>query len=229
MGSIISKSRECLVGIPYEIVVIDDGSTDETGEIARRNGAILVSHERSVGKGAAMKTGVQNASGGVIVFLDGDGAHNPCDIPKVTAPILEGKADLVIGSRNLPESKVLILPLTRRISNNLASLIISVIISFLLPLGTRIKCPIKWTKITDCTSGFRAIKKEGWLKINLASQGFEIETEMIYEAAKNKLRIVEVPISCDWNSQFSSLSILKDGPRTLKLLAGKFAADIRRR
>lgn len=229
IGSLIPEIRESLSGCPHEIIVVDDGSRDRTREIAYSNGTIVVSHEKNLGKGAALKTGVQNASGGVIVFLDGDGAHDAQDIPRVIAPILEGKADLVIGSRSLPESHVVISPLTRRLSSNLASLAISVIISFLLPLITLFRCSMRYIKITDCTSGFRAIKKANWQKLDLVSQGFEIDTEMIYEAARNRLTISEVPISCNWNREFSRLSIFGDGLRTVKLLVRKLMGDIRRK
>jgi len=226
IGSLIHNIKESLSRTPHEIIVVDDGSRDGTGEIARNNGAIVVSHEKSLGKGTAMKIGVRNASGEVIVFIDGDGAHDPQDIPRVMTPILEGKADLVIGSRAIPGSDVPVSPLIRRLSNNLASLVISIIISFVLPLATLLKCSMKWIKITDCTSGFRAICKENWQKLFLISQGFQIETEIIYEAAKRNLAIAEAPISCNWNSSFSRLSILRDGLRTLKLLVRKLIGDI---
>ena len=79
----------------------------------------------------------------------------------------------------------------------------------------------KWIKITDCTSGLRAITRESWQKLGLVSLGFQIETEMIYEAARNRLVIAEVPISCNWDSRFSRLSVIRDGLRTMKLLTGK--------
>jgi hypothetical protein len=85
---------------------------------------------------------------------------------------------------------------------------------------------MKYIRISDCTSGFRAIKKEAWQKLDLISQGFQIETEMIYEAAKNNLTIAEVPISCNWNNRLSRLSIIKDGLRTSKLLTRKITGDI---
>ena len=221
IGNLILKIREALSKYPHEVVVIDDGSKDATGQIARSNGAIVVSHGKNLGKGAAMKTGVENTTGSIIVFLDGDGAHDPQDIPVVVTPLLQGRADLVIGSRTLPESKVPISSITRRLSNNLASFTISVIISLLLPAATLFKCPMKWTRITDCTSGFRAIRRDAWQKLDLVSQGFSVETEMVYEVARNKLNIAEAPISCNWNSQFSRLSIMKDGLKTLNLLAKK--------
>lgn len=226
IGSLIPKVKESLSGYAHEVIVVDDGSIDETREIARRNGTIVISHDKNLGKGAAMRTGVENAGGDVIVFLDGDGAHQPQDISRVIAPILARKANLVIGSRALPESKVSTYPVRRRLSNDLASLVISVVLSFLLPLVTMFRHPVKWVRISDCTSGFRAITKEGWQKLDLTSQGFQIETEMLYEAAKNKLTIAEAPISCNWDSQLSRLSIVRDGWVTLKLLASKLMSEL---
>ena len=136
-----------------------------------------------------------------------------------------------------------------RLRNFVASLTISVIISFFIPLAISLNhlthCSLlnrggsgfsarnnhfktkKW--ITDCTSGFRGIKKEAWQKLELVSQGFQIETEMIYESAKNGLTIAEVPISCNWNTRLSHLSILRDGLSTLKLLSRKLVNEVRGR
>lgn len=229
ISSLIPKIRKGLSEYSHEIIVIDDGSRDRTSEVARSNGTTVISHKKNMGKGAAMKTGGENAKGDIMVFLDADGAHDPQDILNIITPILQNKADLIIGSRALPESKVLVSPVTRRLTNNLASLVISVIISLFLPTATLFQCPMKWTRITDCTSGFRGIRKEGWDKLNLTCHGFEIETEMIYEAARNRLIIADAPISCNWNSQTSRLSILRDGLKTLKLLGGKLVGDIRGR
>ncbi len=155
-----------------EVIVVNDGSEDGTGKIARSSDTIVVSHEKRLGKGAAMKTGVDNARGDIIVFLDGDGAHDPQDILGVITPILNGNVDFVIGSRVSPESRVSASPLTRRLSNNLASLVISVVISFVLPLATLFKCPVKYIRITDCTSVFRAMKRRNWQELSLISKGF---------------------------------------------------------
>ncbi len=226
IGGVVSKTKKYV----DQVIVVDDGSHDGTAKAARVAGALIISQVKNIGKGAAMRIAVEGASDAdIIVFLDGDGAHDPKDIPGVVTPILGGKTDLVIGSRVLRESKVSISPLTRRLSNNLASFIISVIISFLLPMATLFKCPVKYIKITDCTSGFRAIRRESWQKLRLVSEGFQIETEMIYEAARNGLITREVPISCHRNSPLSRLSILKDGLRTMKLLTAKLAGEVRRR
>lgn len=242
ISSLVRETEESLSGLPHEIIVVDDGSRDETRQITFSGCTTVVSHQRNLGKGIAIKTGVQNSSGRVIVFVDGDGAHSPRDIQRLIAPILEGKADLVIGSRFLPESRVVISSPSRRLSNKLASFIISVVISFLLPMTTvlsRLTRPFKptkafrptqktrprWIKITDCTSGFRVISREGWESLVLISHHFEIEAEMIYEAAKNRLVIEEVPIHCNYDKNFSELSIFRDGLKTLTLLAAKLIRD----
>ena len=229
IGDLITNIKESLSGFPKEIIVVDDGSRDETSQIAKTNGVILLSLGMNFGKGHAMVTGAQHASGNIIVFIDGDGVHDPKDIPKLIMPILEGKAELVIGSRALPRIISSRGPLIRRITNCLASLVLSVIISFPLPLATWFKCPMKWTQVTDCTSGFRAMRRTSWQKLSLISLGFQIETEMIYDAVKNRLTIAEVPISYNLNGHFSHLSIFRDGLNTLKLLGIKLLDDIRQR
>ncbi|HEY41098.1 MAG TPA: glycosyltransferase family 2 protein [Dehalococcoidia bacterium] len=227
IAGLISEIKENLDGNHHEIIVIDDGSEDKTAEIARAGGAVVVSHGRNLGKGAAMKTGVNAAQGDTIVFIDGDGAHYPHDILRIIAPISAGEADLVIGSRALPESEVFVSPFARKLSNGLASSLMSVIVSLLLPL-VMLKSP-KRIRITDCTSGFRAINRETWQKLALTSQEFQIEAEMIYEAAKHDLVITEVPIGCKWDSHLSHLSVVRDGSKTLLLLARKLLGDMGRR
>jgi hypothetical protein len=142
------------------------------------------------------------------------------------APVLQNRADLVIGSRNFRGSKTFGSYLPRRITNKLASLVTSIIISFLLPLTTWFKCPMKWIGIADAECGFKVVSREKWRQFDLVSQGFEIESEIIYEAAKNKLTIHNAPISCNWNSKVSRLSILRDGLQTLRLLFSKLITDM---
>jgi len=236
IGDIITSIKLCLSEYNYEIVVVDDGSNDRTKDIALGANINVISHIKTMGKGVAMKTGVDNSIGDIIVFLDGDGAHNPVDIPTVITPIQQQKADLVIGSRFLPGSVVTHFPIRRWFSNIIASSAISVIISALLPAAMFINRLIfprrsvthrrrspagtkRW--ITDCTSGFRAITRDNWHRLPLIAQGFEIETEMIFEAAKNRIVITEVPIHCSWNSDLSHLSILRDGLKTLILVTKK--------
>lgn len=226
VGELIIRIKASLSEHDFEIIIVDDGSKDSTREIAKSSGAITISHVKNLGKGAAMKTGASAASGKVFVFLDGDGTHNPEDIPSVISPILQNQADLVVGARDFRGSKTTGSYLPRRVANKLASFVTSVIVSLFLPLVTLFKCPLQWIRLTDAESGFKAISKENWQRLNLVSQGFEIENEMIYEAAKNKLIIVDVSISCNWGSRVSRLSIARDGLKTLKLMIKKLVGDI---
>ncbi|MFX1269932.1 MAG: glycosyltransferase family 2 protein [Promethearchaeota archaeon] len=242
IGDLISRIRASMNGHKYEIIVVNDGSKDGTEDILVNYGTLVISHPENLGKGAAMKSGVARAAGDIIIFMDGDGAHEPQDITRLVEPILEHKADMVIGSRVLPESKVIVSPYARRLCNKLASFVISALISFPLTPSAVFKVLArngnnnhnndhssrfnngskgKWIRITDCTSGLRAITRDSWQKLALVSRGFQIETEMIYEAARNKLTITEVPISCNWDNHFSHLSVFKDGLKTVRLLAKK--------
>ena len=229
IGSLIPRIKESLSAYEYEVIVVDDGSKDNTKDIARSSNVMTLSHDISLGKGAAMKSGAGSATGDIFVFLDGDGAHYPEDIPSVIAPILQNKADLIIGSRNFHSSEAFGFYWPRRIANHLASFITSIIISFSLPIVTLFKCPVKWVKVADAESGFKAISRGNWNRLNLISRGFEIETEMIYEAARNKLAIAEVPISCNWEGGTSSLSVLKDGLKTVKLVIQKLIGEVKGR
>jgi glycosyltransferase involved in cell wall biosynthesis len=237
-----------------EVIVVDDGSRDKTAELARIAGARVIRHTRNLGKGAAMKSGAEHVDADILLFIDGDGQHDPNDIPRLLEPILQGKADFVIGSRYLAESRLSANPFIRRITNGIASFIISMIISFIqpaagfvrhqsIPRKLSIDTPIppkqplseisasqntsyrllngklKW--ISDCTSGFTAMKKKNWNQLELVSNRYQIETEMIFEQAKNHYVIAETPITCTWENNFSKLSVGRDGLSTLLLLIKK--------
>ena len=241
IAKVVAKTKKYV----DEVIVIDDGSTDMTAEVARAAGAVVISHERNRGKGAAMKTAMANTDGDILIFIDGDGQHDPDDIPNLLKPILQGKADFVIGSRYLSRSKKSSNPFIRKISNAIASLVISVVISVFQPIARFItRQPLskrntqapeksesidveyrildgKFKWITDCTSGLTAMRKDTCGKLALVSDRFQIETEMIFEQAKNGFIIAETPVSCTWDGSLSGLSVTKDGLSTLWLLFKK--------
>ncbi len=226
LAGVIDRVKETLSRYPHEILVVDDGSEDATCEVARHSGASVVSHGKNLGKGAAMKTGIEHTRGNVVVFIDADGAHDAGDVPAVVAPIVCEGASFVIGSRCLPQSQVAVSPFVRKLGNRFASLAITGIISLLLPVASLFRCPPRHIRITDCTSGFRAIRRDAWHRLELVSKGFQIEAEMIYEAVRAGLTIAEAPISCNWNPQFSHLSIFGDGATTAVLLAWKLLREV---
>jgi glycosyltransferase involved in cell wall biosynthesis len=236
-----------------DVVVVDDGSIDKTAELARMAGARVIRHNRNLGKGAAMKSGAEHVEGDILVFIDGDGQHNPNDIPRLVEPLLQGNADFVIGSRYLAGSKLSGNPFIRKVSNGIASFVISITVSILQPVSAFVRLQsapgrltidnsvsgkpsakqsatpndsfrllngrFKW--ISDCTSGFTAMKKKNWNQLDLVSDRYQIETEMIFEQAKHHYVIAETPITCAWENTCSRLSIGRDGLSTLLLLIKK--------
>lgn len=121
----------------HEIIVIDDGSTDDTAKQAREAGAVVVQHPYNIGNGASVKSGIRRARGQILVTIDGDGQHDPNDIPKLVNRI--GAYDMVVGSRNRESDTAAHRDLANMIFNSLASY-------------------VSERKIEDLTSGFRAVK-----------------------------------------------------------------------
>ena len=161
------------------VIVIDDGSRDSTGEVAGAVGATVLRHDVNRGKGAALKTGfawaLENGFDGVIT-LDADGQHLPSEIPKFLAERASSGADLIIGGRSHLFAHML--P-RRRTANRLSSWCIS-------------KCA--GTRIPDSQSGFRFYSANLLRRLELRTDGFDMESEVIVLAGKRKLRIVTIPI-----------------------------------
>lgn len=181
IGSVVLKARRRV----DEVLVIDDGSTDATAEIARDAGAKVISHTMNRGKGAAIKSALEyvTASGrfDILVLLDGDAQHDPAQIPLLIEPLRDGTADMVIGFRNPAQ-----MPFYRRIGRRV------------LDYTTAIR-----GMTTDSQSGFRALNRRafGALKReNLRGNGFSIESEMLLAAKALGLRIKEVPIKCNYGN-----------------------------
>ena len=175
VGSIVLQARQYV----DEVIVVDDGSRDNTAEVAALAGATVIVHAENRGKGAAIQSILLEAkrrNPDVLVLLDADAQHDPNEIPILAKPISEG-FDLVIGSRKAQEHKT---PLYRRIGK-------AVIFR-----SSRIA---SGTKVYDSESGFRALSPKAIKKLDLKSKGFGIESEMIANAAEKKLKITEVPIS----------------------------------
>jgi len=175
IGSVVLSTRQHVL----RVIVVDDGSTDRTAELAQLAGAQVISHYENMGKGAALKTGFRAArDADIIVTLDSDAQHYPSDIPQLLEPILTGEADVVNGSRYLNGNHT-DTPGYRRVGQNV------------LDIATNIS---GGSQITDSQSGFRAFHKRSFPAFKFHSQDYSIESEMLIDASQAGLRIQEVEI-----------------------------------
>lgn len=187
------------------VIVIDDGSADRTAEIARKAGAEVIIHETNTGKGGALKTGFIAAAekgADIIVTMDSDGQHNPADIPKLIAPIIEDKADVVNGSRYL-NGLGKNTPIYRRVGQTMLDRVTNV---------------SSGVKITDSQSGFRAFTASIVDIFRFDAKGMGIESEMLADAGKAGLRIKEVEIGVRYDVGHSSLNPVQHGFEVLIMI-----------
>jgi glycosyltransferase involved in cell wall biosynthesis len=179
IGKIIAETNKYV----SMVIVVDDGSQDNTANIARSMNAYVISHKRNIGKGAALKRGLNECTKSnpdIVITIDADGQHDPADIPKLLEPIENGEADIVIGSRYVKNS-VREIPLVRGFGLSL--------------INTMNKSLIK-SAIKDSQSGFRAYTKSALTMISTYnSTGYGVETEQLATAELYGFSIIEVPIT----------------------------------
>jgi len=169
-----------------KVIVCDDGSKDMTSEIAERLGAIVIKHERNMGKGEALRNLFKKAmelNADIVITLDGDGQHDPDEIPSLINTLKEEKADIIIGSRFLLNEKNV--PGYRAIGNKILNIITG-------------------GKITDTQSGFRAYNGKILDMIIPAEAGMGVDSEILIKAIENNLKIVEIPITVTYKVPKSS-------------------------
>jgi glycosyltransferase involved in cell wall biosynthesis len=189
--------------LPYEIILVDDGSSDRTGELACRHKVIVVRNERNEGKGVAFKRGFAHAQGDIVVTMDADGSHDPEDIPRLILPILKG-ASVVLGTRfGTGDGK----DSTKKLhvfGNNLINLTIE------LMTGKR---------ITDSQTGFRAFRRNVLEQIEITSSGYQVESELTVKSLRNGNIVEEVPIRIEKRKNGNShVNPLTDGLRIFKAI-----------
>lgn len=175
------------------IVVIDDGSDDKTTEVARLAGAKVIRHAVNRGKGAGIKnafTYAKNVDADILVLLDGDGQHNPDEIPLLIEPILKGEADMVNGSRFLVKAGNEV-PNYRRVGQE--------VLTLLTNLASR-------RKVTDSQNGFRAFSRKTFDSFSFAQAGMGIESEMLIEAMRANHRVKEIQINVRYDVAGSTLN-----------------------
>ena len=170
------------------VIVCDDGSADLTAEIAERLGACVVRHERNLGYGAAIQSLFKKArelNADVLVTLDGDGQHNPREIPLLVEPVLEGKADVAVGSRFLGGSKNNNhVPRYRR---------------FGIKAITGLTSAASSLGLSDAQCGFRVYGRKALEGLDIYENGMGVSVEVLMEAKKHGLTLVEVPTNCNYH------------------------------
>lgn len=169
-----------------EVIFVDDGSRDRSSEEAKKGGATVIRLPENQGKGFALRTGIKAAiekGADVIVTLDSDGQHYPKDIPRFLETLSKGY-DVVIGSRYA--GRFYTFP--RNVIGNFGLNFITNMFSY----GPANLFRHKW--LGDTQSGYRAFKAEALKKMNLEAKRYEIEGEMVFEIAKNNLKVKEIPI-----------------------------------
>ena len=191
IGTVVLKTRQYV----DEVVVVDDGSTDQTADVARLAGATVIRHEENKGYGVAVRRLLAEAkrrAADVVVLLDADSQHRPDEIPHLIKPVSEG-FDLVIGSR---EQQRVGIPRYRRIGLR--------VISFFSYILSR-------KKVSDSESGFRVFSKEAIATLELKENGMSVSAETIAKAAEKGLKITERPISIRYTRDSSTLNPVVHG------------------
>lgn len=173
-----------------KVVVVDDGSQDLTAYRAQKAGATVIRFTRNHGKGAAAATLFEEARASRVDFLvliDGDGEHNPAEIPAVLAPCLQGKADIAVGSRYLSIRNDI--PRHQNVRQRMFNALTSV--------ASGVRC-------SDSQSGFRAFNRRAIASIHFDETAFSVESEQQFEVKRNGLRLAEVPITCTYDTDAST-------------------------
>jgi polyprenyl-phospho-N-acetylgalactosaminyl synthase len=180
-----------LASLPYRVVVVDDGSADETAEVAARAGAEVLRHPINLGQGAALQTGIDYAllrGAGHVVTFDADGQHRADDIAALLAALSTGEADFALGSRF--RGTAVDLPPLRRLMLRAATLF------------TRVTTGLD---VTDAHNGLRAMTRRGAARIRLRQNRMAHASEILHQIAASGLRYVEVPVTI----QYSRYSLAK--------------------
>lgn len=183
-----------LLQLAHEVIVVNDGSTDQTKQVAESAGAKVVTHPYSKGNGAAIKTGARTATGDIIVFMDADGQHDPQDIPRLIEKIEQGY-DLIVGARQKGSQASVGRSIANALYNSLATYMTE-------------------QKVEDLTSGFRAVRANKFREfLYLLPNGFSYPTTSTMAFFRAGYSVTYVPIHAAKRIGKSHIQPLKDGVR----------------
>ncbi len=195
----VVRGCHAALGADAEVIVVDDGSTDDTTARARAAGATAYRLQRNRGKGYAQRYGVEQARGEIVIVLDGDGQDDPADIPLLLEALRE--ADVVVGSRFLGAQKRGAITRLNTAGNQDLTALINRLFA---------------TELTDTQAGFRALRRDCYLRCSPRAVGFDVETDVLLRALKLGLRVLEVPVSRSPRvTGQSRLRTVRDGTRIL--------------
>ena len=197
IGSVVLKARQ----FASEVIVVDDGSSDDTAETAALAGARVIQHARNLGKGVAIRSAwlyARQHSPEAFVLLDGDHQHDPNDIPRLIETILSGKSDVVIGVR---WGKTSGMPMYRRMGKR--------------ALDYATAAAAKNGKLTDSQSGYRAFSRLALESLEPTENGLSIESQLLLEAQEQNLRIEEVHVDSRYDLDGSTISPGRHGSSVL--------------
>ena len=197
IGSVVLKARQ----FASEVVVVDDGSSDDTAETAALAGAHVIQHARNLGKGLAIRSAwlyAREHAPEAFVLMDGDHQHDPNDIPRLAEKVLTGKSDVVIGVRWGKTSRM---PMYRRLGKR--------------ALDYATAAAAKNGLLTDSQSGYRVFSRHAVESLEPTEDGLSIESQLLLEAQERSLRIEEVNIDSRYDLDGSTISAGKHGTGVL--------------
>ena len=184
--------------VTSEVIAVDDCSTDATAQILNRYHdprLKIICHEQNRGKGGAIQTALEYATGDVVIIQDADTEYDPCDYAKLLEPLIQGHADVVYGARDLSTQ-----PLIGHLGNKFLTIATNLLVG---------------TQLTDMETCYKVVPTALMCELHLRSRGFEVEPEITAKLAKRRVRFAEVHVSYSPRRHAKKLNRFRDGFRSL--------------